>query len=37
LILKLRDASKKDMDLMLFRIDFWQDKMKVGIVSDYIP
>lgn len=37
LINKLRDASKKDMDLTLHKIEYWQDKLKVKVIEAFIP
>lgn len=34
---KLRESNKKDMDLTLQKIDFWQDKMKMKVLEQFIP
>jgi hypothetical protein len=37
LLSKLRESSKKDMELTLHKIDFWQEKLKVKVVESFIP
>lgn len=37
LITKLRENSKKELELNVFKIDYWQEKFKTKIVQSFIP
>lgn len=37
LITKLRENSKKDLELNVFKIDYWQEKFKTKVVEGFIP
>ena len=33
----MREAGKKDMELIVHKIDFWQEKLKTKVVEGFIP
>eukprot|EP00347_Sterkiella_histriomuscorum_P006662 403351912 len=37
LITKLREAGKKDLDIMVQKIEFWQEKLKMKVIEGFIP
>jgi len=37
LIQKLREASKKETEMMVSKIHFWQEKMKMKVIEGFIP
>jgi hypothetical protein len=37
LIQKLRESSKKENEMMISRIHFWQEKMKMKVIEGFIP
>ncbi|CDW91225.1 UNKNOWN [Stylonychia lemnae] len=37
LITKLRDAGKKDMETMVQKIEFWQEKLKMRVIEGFVP
>lgn len=37
LITKLREAGKKDMEIMVQKIEFWQEKLKMKVIEGFIP
>ena len=37
LVAQVHDFAKKDLDVMMHKIDFWQEKLKTKVIEGFIP